>query len=605
MALTMIVTNAGRTALVNAANDGTAPVTITQCGLSEAALTPSPSATSLPGEIKRLSTLSGTGVAADTIHLVVRDESHDVYSMRSFALYLQDGTLFCLFGQAAPIISKTAASMMLMAQDIRFADITAASLTFGDTNFLNPPATTEVKGVVELATAGETIAGTDAYRAVTPAGLAALYTAANVLAKLLTVDGSGSGLDADLLRGLTPEQVVNFARIVAGLGYTPVNKAGDTMSGNLAVETVKGHILLRASDGSIEITRFDGGAYIDFKDLTAEDYDVRLAVSGTGLAINGGKIWTISNDGSGSGLDADLLRGLTPEQVVNFARIVAGLGYTPAIGSGFIGDGDFNTVTNSGIYRFNNPSNGPAGLAWGQLLVMHGAMDTIAQIAAGYAGDFWVRSGSPAVIGGAGAWSPWKALVTADATSAYTAADVLAKLLTVDGAGSGTDADLLDGQQGSYYTNIVARLGYTPLNQASYTAADILAKLLTVDGAGSGLNADLLDGRHASDFALMSGFESGANANGYWRKTPDGIIEQWGVVAGTFPEGILSRNFPVPFTIVESISVQITGLNPTGAGWNDMWAQTANPTLTTFTPVFQATSSGNQGFGFHWRAIGR
>jgi hypothetical protein len=35
--------------------------------------------------------------------------------------------------------------------------------------------------------------------------------------------------------------------------------------------------------------------------------------------------------------------------------------------------------------------------------------------------------------------------------SAYTAADVLTKIKTVDGASSGLDADLLDGQQGSYY----------------------------------------------------------------------------------------------------------------------------------------------------------
>jgi hypothetical protein len=38
-------------------------------------------------------------------------------------------------------------------------------------------------------------------------------------------------------------------------------------------------------------------------------------------------------------------------------------------------------------------------------------------------------------------------------SSAYTAADVLAKLLTVDGSGSGIDADKLDGQNGSYYLN--------------------------------------------------------------------------------------------------------------------------------------------------------
>ena len=37
--------------------------------------------------------------------------------------------------------------------------------------------------------------------------------------------------------------------------------------------------------------------------------------------------------------------------------------------------------------------------------------------------------------------------------SAYTAADVLAKIKTVDGAGSGLDADKLDGQSSAYYRN--------------------------------------------------------------------------------------------------------------------------------------------------------
>jgi len=38
-------------------------------------------------------------------------------------------------------------------------------------------------------------------------------------------------------------------------------------------------------------------------------------------------------------------------------------------------------------------------------------------------------------------------------SSSYTAADVLAKLLTVDGASSGLDADKLDGQSSAYYRN--------------------------------------------------------------------------------------------------------------------------------------------------------
>ncbi len=50
--------------------------------------------------------------------------------------------------------------------------------------------------------------------------------------------------------------------------------------------------------------------------------------------------------------------------------------------------------------------------------------------------------------------------------SVYTAADVLSKVKSVDGSGSGLDADLLDGHDSGYFTDIVARLGYTPLNSA-------------------------------------------------------------------------------------------------------------------------------------------
>ena len=80
-----------------------------------------------------------------------------------------------------------------------------------------------------------------------------------------------------------------------------------------------------------------------------------------------------------------------------------------------------------------------------------------------------------------------------------------------DGAGSGLDADQLDGQEGSYY-NSLASSAYT--NATSYAATiagtaysnaitiantysnatNILTKLSTVDGAGSGLDADKLDG---------------------------------------------------------------------------------------------------------------
>jgi hypothetical protein len=47
------------------------------------------------------------------------------------------------------------------------------------------------------------------------------------------------------------------------------------------------------------------------------------------------------------------------------------------------------------------------------------------------------------------------------------------------------------------FSNINTEVG-TKLNSSSYTAADVLAKIITVDGAGSGLDADLLDGLNSA-----------------------------------------------------------------------------------------------------------
>lgn len=255
MAFTLIVTNAGRAALVNAAHNGTAPVTITQCGLSPNALAPSPAATALPGELKRIATLSGDVVAADMIHLIVRDEGSDAYSVRSLALYLADGTLFAIYGQADDVVQKSAQAMLNLAIDITFADVDATQLTFGNTNFLNPPATTSVQGVVELATEAEAETGTDAARAVTPKGMKSavtswlnsrlgdgapsafmkgLLTTASATALRLSLgiksaalkdEGDGNGLHADLLDG---QHGSWYANILDRLGFTPVQQGGGT-----------------------------------------------------------------------------------------------------------------------------------------------------------------------------------------------------------------------------------------------------------------------------------------------------------------------------------------------------------------------------------------
>ncbi len=229
-ALQLHVTPAGIAAIVNAENTGTAPVLISHVGLTDQVFS-AQGAVALPGEFKRLSTFAGAAVANDTIHITIRDDSADSYTLRGFGLYLSDGTLFAIYSHAgeAPdfIMQKAAAAMLLLQSDVRFTQINATSITFGNAEWLNPPATTTVPGVVELADPAESIAGADASRAVTPAGLKAaldgrfgegapsafvkgllsLATAALIRAAIgvgsaaLRDEGHGKGLDADKLDG--------------------------------------------------------------------------------------------------------------------------------------------------------------------------------------------------------------------------------------------------------------------------------------------------------------------------------------------------------------------------------------------------------------------
>lgn len=448
MALTIIVTNAGRAALVNAANTGTAPVTIAQVGLSGTAVVPSPAATNLPGEFKRIVTISGDVVADDTIHMIVRDESSDVFTVRSLGLYLNDGTLFAIYGQAPVLVEKSAQAMMLIAIDVQFADVMATTLTFGDANFLNPPATTEQMGVVELATLAEAKAGADPARAITPA------------------TGKGS--------------------IIDWLGYNPVNRAGDNMTGSLSVAPGK--------QFSVDADPNWGGAQIAAGDALRSGYMNVLAPGGTRVGFlgyaslngaisytnerggghsfaggiilrDGNKVWDAGNDGAGSGLDADLFQGQLPSYYTN---IVARLGYTPANRAGDTFTGAIRRDANFSI-DMDGSNNPYLGFDPNDYLWFNRSTNALNFVIGGvsrysFGGDGWLTASGGFSANGNMVWHSGN-----------------------DGAGSGLDADLFQGQLPSYYTNIVARLGYTPVNRAGDT---LLGSLFTTPGNQLGVNAD-------------------------------------------------------------------------------------------------------------------
>ncbi|WP_241900298.1 phage tail protein [Stenotrophomonas maltophilia] len=224
----MKITTAGRAKLVNASNTGTNTVLISHIGLTATGFTPTTAMTQLPGEFKRMTTFGGKSVAADTIHVTLQDSGTEKYTLRGFGLYLSDGTLFAVYGQSEAIMEKATISTLLLSADVVFADIDTAQIKFGSTEFLNPPATETVPGVVELADGTETTNGTDAVRAVTPRGLktalnnrfggdaptpfvktllslataAAIRTALEVKGAALKDMGHGKGLDADTLDGM-------------------------------------------------------------------------------------------------------------------------------------------------------------------------------------------------------------------------------------------------------------------------------------------------------------------------------------------------------------------------------------------------------------------
>ena len=63
---------------------------------------------------------------------------------------------------------------------------------------------------------------------------------------------------------------------------------GVTITGTLQVNhSTDNDIYLNAGDGCIEITRSGAGAFIDFKNSTSEDYDVRLQESSGGITCSG------------------------------------------------------------------------------------------------------------------------------------------------------------------------------------------------------------------------------------------------------------------------------------------------------------------------------
>ena len=81
----------------------------------------------------------------------------------------------------------------------------------------------------------------------------------------------------------------------------------------------------------------------------------------------------------------------------------------------------------------------------------------------------------------------------------------------------------------------------TKLDSSAYTAADVLSKVKTVDGVGSGLDADLLDGKQGNEYALKTEVITEAPSDGktYGRKN-----KQWSEIIASNQYLDLTTLFP-------------------------------------------------------------
>ena len=181
------------------------------------------------------------------------------------------------------------------------------------------------------------------------------YTAADILAKLKTVDGNGSGLDADLLDGLSSSTFARSTRTIsAGTGLT----GGGSLASNRTISasvptqaeaeagTIHSKLMtpLRTKQAITKAINslIDGApaALNTLKELADElaDNDNAIAALTTqiGTKLNASnytaadilaKLKTV--DGAGSGLDADKLDGVSSGSFVRTTRTIsAGTGLT-------------------------------------------------------------------------------------------------------------------------------------------------------------------------------------------------------------------------------------------------------------------------------------
>ena len=328
----------------------------------------------------------------------------------------------------------------------------------------------------------------------------------DLLTLIKTVDGTGSGLDADLLDGISSAQ---FLR----------SDEDDTFDGNLVVSgnlTVSGNTTyvntetIQLSDNIITLNANEAGTPSQDAGLEVErgtSSNVVLQWNEANdyweVASGGtiGRIITTGDEGAGNGFDADQLDGQEgsyyvdftnatnlpdPQIDVNITGKVTGSGTTTLTD---LGNGTIGIITELANTAVTAASYGSASLIPTFTVDEDGRITAAADVSvAGVDGVDWYTANNTFEISTVDG-SLFQTNVSAfDANVDFGAGIDVTGDITVTGTVDGRDV-LADGTKLD---------GIETGATADQTASEILTLLKTVDGEYSGLDADLLDGANSA-----------------------------------------------------------------------------------------------------------
>lgn len=242
----------------------------------------------------------------------------------------------------------------------------------------------------------------------------------NILSIIKSIDGHGSGIDADMIDG---RHASDFSLSSHNHDSQYVKKSGDTMTGKL--------IFSNTSGTSIDFQCYSAGGwargisyykqdnttrygsigllgngdsmthfYIGLANENPWDEPNAFTISPTEVKYRGHKMWHSANDGAGSGLDADMVDGIQSSRII-YGDTDSGTCSTPS-------NITLGRIIKSGFYTYKGATDTPDGTDsyWWLLNVADRANDVqqnkfgLQVIAKNRTSDFYMRT----VADNAGTW---------------------------------------------------------------------------------------------------------------------------------------------------------------------------------------------------------